>query len=174
MLKKIVVTILIVIFPVFAEAQLKVGMMNPDRVMDALPETAQVQQELQQYFQQRQEEFSREYSVFIEMMAQFEDQLEAGALTDAERQAEEERLMEKEEELNNLEQRLRQQIQMRQEELLGPIMQRVENVMVQIAMELDLDVVLNQQTSQGDLIVYYASERGVDITDRVIEELTTN
>jgi outer membrane protein len=174
MLKKILLTILISTFPLIAAAQLKVGIMNPERVMDALPETGQVQSDLEQFVQQKQEEFTAEYSVWIEAIGDFEERMEAGTLSEQERQREEQRLMEKEEDLGSLERRIQNQIQNRQNELLSPIMQRVENAMEEVARELDLEYVLNRQTSQGDLVVFYVSDRGIDITDRVIEKLTSN
>lgn len=174
MLKKLILTILITSFPLLAAAQLKVGVMNPERVMDALPETAQVQRDLEQFVQQRQQEFTREYSEWIEAITDYEERVDDGTLTGQQREQEEQRLLEKEEELENLENRIQMQIQNRQNELISPIMGRVENAMETVAREMDLDYVLNRQTSQGDLVVYYASERGVDITDRVIELLTTN
>ena len=174
MLKKILLTVLITTFPLIAAAQLKVGVMNPERVMDALPETEQVQRDLEQFVQQKQQEFTDEYSVWIEAVGEFEERVEAGTLSGQQRQQEEQRLMEMEEDLESLERRIQNQIQNRQNELLGPIMQRVENAMEEVARELDLEYVLNRQTSQGDLVVFYASDRGVDITDRVIEKLTSN
>jgi len=174
MLKKILLTILITTFPLIAAAQLKVGVMNPERVMDALPETEQVQRDLEQFVQQKQQEFTNEYSVWIEAVGEFEERVESGAISSQERQQEEQRLMEKEEDLENLERRIQNQIQTRQNELLSPIMQRVESAMEEVARELDLEYVLNKQTSQGDLVIFYASDRGVDITDRVIEKLTSN
>lgn len=174
MLKKILLTILITTFPLIAAAQLKVGIMNPERVMDALPETEQVQRDLEQFVQQKQQEFTDEYSVWIEAVGEFEERMEAGTLSEQQRQQEEERLMEMEADLESLERRIQNQIQNRQNELLGPIMQRVEGAMEEVARELDLEYVLNRQTSQGDLVVFYASDRGIDITDRVIEKLTSN
>lgn len=174
MLKKLILTILILSFPLLAAAQLKVGIMNPERVMDALPETAQVQRDLEQFVQQQQEEFTQEYSVYIEAVTDYEERVDDGTLTGQQREEEEQRLMEQEEALENMENRIQTQIQNRQNELISPIMQRVEEAMETVARDLDLDYVLNQQTSQGDLVVYYASDRGVDITERVIELLTSN
>jgi len=174
MLRKTVLTILLASIPLLAAAQLKVGIMNPERVMDSLPETEEIQRELEQFVQQRQQEFTESYSVWIEAVTSYEERVEDGTLSGQQRQQEEERLMEQEEELGNMEQRIQAQIQNRQNELIGPVMQRVEDAMETVARELDLDYVLNQQTSTGDPVVYYSSERGVDITDQVIEKLTSN
>ncbi len=174
MTRKFILTILLTTLPFIALAQLKVGTMNPERVMDAMPETQQIQQELEQYVQQRQQEFTEEYSVWIEAVTEYEEQVENGTLSGQQQQQLEQELMEQEEELGNMEQRIQAQIQNRQNELMGPIMQQVENALEVVAQEMDLDYVINQQTSQGDPVVFYASDRGIDITDRVIEQLTSN
>lgn len=174
MIKKIVLTILVTFIPLLAAAQLTVGIMNPERVMDSLPETEEIQRELEQFVQQRQQEFTDRYSQWIEDVSSYEERVEEGSLTGEQRQQEEERLAEQEEELGSLEQRVQTQIQNRQNELISPIMQRVEDAMETVAVELDLDYVLNTQTSAGDPVVYYSSQRGVDITDQVIEKLTSN
>lgn len=174
MLRKFILTILLTAIPFLVSAQLKVGVMNPERVMDALPEVEQVQQELQRFVEQRQQAFTDEYSVWIESVTEYEEQVEAGTLTGQQRQQREQELAEKEQELEALEQRIQRQIQNRQNELLSPVMQRVENAMQDVAQELELEYVINRQTSMGDPVVYYASERGVDITDRVIQKLTSN
>ncbi|MEX2574037.1 MAG: OmpH family outer membrane protein [Balneolaceae bacterium] len=174
MLKKILLTLLVALFPLLATAQLKVGIMNPEQVMDALPETAEIQRDLEQFVQEKQQEFSEEYSAWMEAVSNFEARVEEGSLSGQQRQQEEQELMDREEELGNLETRIQGQIQDRQNELIGPIMQQVENAMGVIASELDLDYVLNKQTSQGDPVVYYASDRGTDITDLIIERITSN
>lgn len=154
--------------------QLKVGIMDPDRVMISLPETEQIQQELQEYNQQMEEMFTAEYSEWMDAVNEFEAAVESGTISDSEQQEEEARLLEQEEELQNLQQRIQRQIQARQNELIGPIMQRVEEALERVADEMNLDYVLNTQTSTGDPLVYYASDRAVDITDRVISVLTSN
>jgi len=175
MMKNGFLTILISLLPLFVSAQqLKVGIMDPDRVMMSLPETQEIQQQLEQYNQQMEELFVGEYTTWMDEINRYEQAIEEGTLAGQAREAEEQRLIEKEEELENLERRIQMQIQNRQNELINPIMQRVEQALEVAAEEHDLDYVLNTQTSMGDPLIYYASERSVDITDRVIEILTSN
>ncbi len=173
-MKRLLITTLLLTLPVLASAQLKVGIMSPDEVLDALPETAQVQSELEQYIQQRQATFQNRYQEWIEQLTQFSEQAEAGELSEAEQRREEERLTEIQEELNSLQNRIEQQIQQRQNELFNPLLVRVENAMAEVSEELGLDFVINKESSTGDPIVYYSSQRASDITQNVIEKLTQN
>lgn len=155
-------------------AQLSVGIMNPDEVMRSLPETEEIQQELDAYGQELEEEFVGRYSAWMDEVNAYEEQMESGSLSSEEQTALEEQLMGEEEQLANLERRIQTQLQQRQSELIEPIMRRVEEAMQETAMEHDLDFVLNTQTSAGDPLIYYASDRSVDITEQVIERLTSN
>jgi Skp family chaperone for outer membrane proteins len=73
-----------------------------------------------------------------------------------------------------MESRIQRQIQQRQNELFSPLLNRVDTAMSEVAEELELEFVINQTASSGDPIVYYSSQRGVDITERVIQKLTQN
>jgi outer membrane protein len=173
-MKRTLLTLLILSLPALAFGQLKVGIMNPDEVLEALPETAQVEADLQEFIEQRQQNYQQRYQSWIEEVTQYSERAEAGELSEAQQQQEEERLMEAQEELNSLQNRIQQQIQRRQNDLFSPLLTRVESAMEEVAEELGLEFVLNKTASTGDPIVYYSSQRGVDITERVIEKLTQN
>ncbi len=173
-MKKTLLTILFITLPMVAFGQLKVGIMNPDEVLDALPETEQVEAEIRSYMQERQQAFQDRYQAWVEDLTQFSEQVEAGQLSEQEQRRQEESLTERQEELNNLQERIQRQIQQRQNELFSPLLNRVDQAMSEVAEELGLEFVLNKNTGTGDPIVFYASERGVDITQRVIEKLTQN
>jgi outer membrane protein len=173
-MKKTLLTILFITLPMVAYGQLKVGIMNPDEVLDALPETEQVEAEIRTYMQERQQSFQDRYQAWVEDLTQFSEQVEAGQLSEQEQRRQEESLTERQEELNNLQERIQRQIQQRQNELFSPLLNRVDQAMSEVAEELGLEFVLNKNTGTGDPIVFYASERGVDITQRVIEKLTQN
>lgn len=173
-MKQIILTILFILLPLTVFGQLKVGTMNPDAVLDALPETEQVESQIQQYIQQRQAEFQDRYQVWIDDLTEFSELAEAGEISEEEQARREAELQERQEELSNMESRIQRQIQQRQNELFSPLLNRVDAAMSEVAEELELEFVINKTASSGDPIVYYSSQRGVDITERVIQKLTQN
>ncbi|MDX1640741.1 MAG: OmpH family outer membrane protein [Balneolaceae bacterium] len=173
-MKRLSITLLLLLVPLVASAQLKVAVMNPDSVLDAMPETAQVQSELEEYMQERQDAFQARYQDWINQMTEYSQQAEAGTLSQAEQQEEEARLSELQQELNSLQQRIQQQIQQRQTELFNPLLERVDAAMAEVCEERGLDYVINKTTNSGGPIVYYASDRAPDITQNVIDKLTQN
>jgi len=173
-MKKLQLLLLFLFIPVLASAQLSVGVMSPDNVLDSLPETSEIESQLQQYVQEREQRFQERYQSWIEELTAYSEQAEAGTLTEQQQQQEEERLAELQEELSSFQQRIQNQIRQRQNELFTPLLNRVEGAMEAVARDLGLDYVINKQSGTGDPIVYYMSDRGVDITERVIQHLTQN
>lgn len=173
-MKKLIITALLLLLPALAMAQLKVGIMSPDDVLDAMPEAAQVQQQLEEYIQQRQSAFETRYQEWISELTEFSELVEAGSISEQEQTRQEERLRELQEELNSFQNRIDTQIQQRQNELFNPLLVKVEDAMAEVSEELGLDFVLNRTSNTGDPIVYYASQRASDITERVIQKLTQN
>lgn len=174
MLKKITTTALFLFLPMMVMGQMKVGVMSPQEVLDALPETAERQAELQSFINDKRIEFTEKYGEWIELVTAFEERVQSNLLNEQARQREEDRLAEMEEELGNLENRIQNEIDRKRAELLNPILQRIDRAMTEVAEEIGLDFVINKETGMGDPIVYFTSQRGVDITQRVIQKLTSN
>lgn len=173
-MKKIILTSVLFLIPVLLSAQLKMGVMDPDEVLDALPETVQVQSDLENFVQQRQETFQIRYQDWLGQMTSYSERVESGEISQADVPAEEERLTEMQEELNSLQQLIQRQIQERQNELFNPLLLRVETAMAEVSEELGLDFVINKTTNTGDPIIYFSSQRAPDITEQVIQKLTQN
>ncbi len=173
-MKRLSFTLLLLLVPVIATAQLKVAVMNPDSVLDALPETQQVQAELESYIQERDSAFQEQYQDWVDQLTELSEQAEAGTLSEEQQQSEEQRLTEMRDELNSLQTRMQQQIQEKQTELFNPLLVRVEDAMAEVSEEMGLDYVINKSSNTGDPIVYYASDRAPDITQNVIDKLTQN
>jgi len=76
----LIISILLLSIPVLASAQLKVGIMDPDQVLDAMPEATQVQNELEQYIERRQASFQQRYQEWMEELTDYAERDEAGTL----------------------------------------------------------------------------------------------
>lgn len=173
-MRKLLLLTVLVLFPALAFSQLKMGIMDPQIVLDALPEAAEVESQLQSYVDERERVFQQRYMDWIEEVTKYSERVEAGTLGDSERRQEEERLAEGESELQALQNRIQNQIRQRQNELFSPLLTRIDRAMETVSRDLGLDYVVNKTSNTGDPIIYYASERGVDITERVIEFLQQN
>lgn len=171
-MKRIIITAFILLLPMLASAQVRVGVMNPETVLDALPGMAEIQTEIQAFEQQRAQQFQTQYASFMEDYSAF--QQEQPNLSQAQQTERMEEFMSREEELQALEQQLQSQIETRWNELFNPIMNRVDTAVQTVAEEMDLDFIFNEVTAQGDPLVYFSSDRVFNITNQVIETVTNN
>ena len=54
---------------------------------------------------------------------------------------------------------------------MTPIIEKMDLAIKAIATEMGLDLVLNEMTSYGDAIIFYANEEKLNITQQVIAKL---
>ncbi len=161
--------LLILLLSAGAFAQLKVGYMNPQKALASLPEYEAALNQVNTLITQRDGELSSDAN---SLQTQFtEYQQISVSLNDQQRFAEETRLDSLNQEYLKKRQSYQDEIQARRAQLLQPIIAKVNAALEAVAKELELDFVMNQQTSTGDSIIYYTSEGQKDITDLVIAKV---
>lgn len=156
-----------------ASAQdMTIGFVEPRAILERMPEMRAVQQRLQNFAERKQTELgSKEQELQTELELY---QQKVGVISESARQQEEERLTALETEFRQLQSQAQQELQQRQAELMGPLLQQVQEAIDAVASRKGLDYVLNQTTSNGDVIILYVSPRvqeEYDITDDVMQEL---
>lgn len=154
------------------QQELQIGYVEPQAILEQMPEMQSVQQRLQNFVQEKREEFAEQQTSFQERVAEFEEQ--ASVMSDEARQQEEEELGQLQSELQQAQSQFQQEIQERQQELMGPLYEQINEAIDNVASEMGLTYVLNTATNQGDVIILYASEEAqeqYDITDEVMDEL---
>jgi outer membrane protein len=76
--------------------------------------------------------------------------------------------------LQQSQEQIRREIQERQAELMGPLLDQMQDSIDAVAQERGIDFVLNTTTSTGDVIILYVRETlrdEYDITDAVMRHL---
>jgi outer membrane protein len=157
----------------FAQSN-KVGYINPQQVLQALPETAAVERKLQEYVQLKQAEFSTQEEAFLSKVRRLQEQIQAQLISEQELARQRTALEQEQEELYALLDSQQIELRRRQQELLQPILESIDDAIDKVAQELQLDYVLNEATNQGESILLFVSTSGrqsLNITDRVIQKL---
>ncbi|PWN05155.1 OmpH family outer membrane protein [Rhodohalobacter mucosus] len=158
--------------PAASAQDMTIGFVEPRAILERMPEMSAVRQRLQNFAERKQNELGtkeRELQTEIELYQQ-----KVGVISETARQQEEERLTALETEFRQLQTEAQQELQQRQAELMGPLLQQVQEAIDTVAARRGLDYVLNQTTSNGDVIILYVSPRvqeEYDITDAVMQEL---
>lgn len=168
--KALLLTVFLVAgFTINSQAQLKVGYMNPQKVLNALPAVEQVQKEIDKIITERDTELSKDAANVQKQFAEY--QQKQATLSEERRAQEEERLTQLNTELENKRNAFQQEILQKRAQLLQPIYADINTAMEEVAKEMGIDMVLNQQTNTGDVIIFYAAENQLDISNEVINKV---
>lgn len=152
--------------------ELKIGYVNPQAVLAKMPEMKAIQQRLQNFAERKQNELLQQEQKFQQAVTEYEQK--AGVISQEANQREQQRLVQMQQDLQTAQQEAEQALQQRREELLGPMFTQIGEAIDAVAAEMGLSYVLNTTTSNGDLIILYASEEfqsKYDITDAVMQKL---
>jgi outer membrane protein len=152
-----------------AIAQIKIGYANPARVLSSLPEVEEVDQQIQALIEQSDEELAAKATELQSVFTNYESNM--NNLSEQERVTREEELMEMNQQFEQDRESMMNNIRQRRSELMTPIIEKMNNAMEEIAAEMELDLILNEGTSTGDAIVFFANSEELDITDRIIERI---
>lgn len=162
-----VIFLLGIIFSLPAMAQLKVAYVNSDRIMQEWEEASEAQKKLDAEAQKLEERYREMTAEFDSLSKQFQQQQYVMS---------EERRQEKQRELQQLQQRIQRfqmenvgpqgQIYAKQEEILGPVLDKINRAIKKVASDNNYDYVFD--SVGGNLL--YAEEKH-NITADVLYEL---
>lgn len=152
-----------------AFAQVKIGYTNPARILSQLPEVEEVDQQIQVLIQERDEELSAKASSLQQVFTDYENTM--GSLSQQERTTREQELMEMNQQFEQDRESMMNEIRQKRSEMMAPIIEDMNAAMEEVAQEMGLDLVLNEGTSYGDAIIFFANSEKLDITDKILEKL---
>lgn len=155
-----------------AQDQTEIGYVDPQSILSKMPEMKAVQQRLQNFIERKREEFASKQQDFQQQVAEY--QQKEDVINESARQREEERLGKLNAELQEFQSQIQQEIQQKQQELVSPLLDQIDEAVSAVAQDMGLTYVINTTTSQGDMIILYASneaEQKYNITDRVMRQL---
>ncbi len=155
-----------------SDSELKIGYVDPQTILSKMPEMKAVQQELRNFAERKQKELQKKQENFQQQMEQL--QQKSTVISDQAKKQEEERLGEMNAELQQFQTQMQQEIQKKQQELMSPVYEQIEKAIDNVASRQNLSYVLNTTTTNGDVIILYASDSAqakYNITDQVMQEL---
>jgi outer membrane protein len=152
--------------------EMEIGYVDPQAILNKMPQMKGVQQRLQNFVERKREEFTTKQQDFQQQVSEY--QQKADVINESARQREEERLGKLNAELQQYQTQIQQEIQEKQQELVSPLLEEIDNAVATVAEDMGLTYVINTTTSQGDMIILYASDEAqkkYNITDQVMEQL---
>jgi outer membrane protein len=155
-----------------AQQDLQIGYVDPQAVMNKMPEMKAVQQRLQNFIDKKRQEFSDKQADFQKQVSEY--QQKEAVISDEAKQKEQERLGKLNAELQQYQTQTQQEIQKKQQELISPLLDQIDSAVSKVAKRMGLTYVINTNTSGGDVIILYASDEAkqkYNITEQVMNEL---
>lgn len=150
-------------------AQVKIGYANPGRILSALPEVEQVDQQIQTMITESDQQLEQKANQLQQIFSDYEENM--NSMSEQERADREDELVELNDQFTQERETMMNRVRQRRAELMQPIIEKMNVAMEEVAQEMDLDLILNEGTSTGDLIVFYANSEQLNITDRIIAKL---
>ena len=158
--------VLLAVLP--AQAQVKVGYADYELVIVQMADYKKVQETLQSQAQKDQTALRAQEQVLQERLADYQ-QKQALLSADA-RQTREQELIKLQGELQQTQQQKLQALGQQEQELMGPLFERLQTAIDEVSRAEGLTMVFGVRAG-GDPVVLYASDAAVDITAKVMEKL---
>ncbi len=154
---------------VFAHAQtaMKIGYADVDYILSQMPESKEVESELQSTNTQLQNQLQAKYQEYEQKLAAY--QQGAATMLDAVRQEKETELAQLQQRMQKFQQDAQASLQKKTAELMEPLYTKVGNNIEAVAKEMGYTHILNGQVGGID-VVLYADEK-FDISDAVLKKM---
>lgn len=157
---------LLVVLP--AQAQVKVGYADYELVIVQMEDYRKVQEQLKSQAEKDQNSLRAQQQVLEEKL---QDYQQKQALLSAEaKQSREQELIKLQGQLQQAQQTKMQGLQQKEQELMGPLFERLQTAIDEISEAEGLTMVFGVRAG-GDPVVLYASDAAVDITTQIMEKL---
>ena len=166
---KFLSTILIGFLSVGLQAQFNIAYMNPNSILGQLEEVIAIDQQIEALINQRDQEIKIKANTLQQAFSEYD--ATRSSLTNEEHKAIEAELLKQNQELESERESYLNEIRQRRAQLLQPVIDRMNVAIDKIAKQMDIDIVLNEDTSYGDAIIFYSSEYRLNITKLVLAEL---
>ncbi|MBZ0198822.1 MAG: OmpH family outer membrane protein [Ignavibacteriaceae bacterium] len=160
--------LLILLFTGFSFAQLKIGYVDSDTIMDKLPDAQDARQKLDQMIQEWQTELTKLENDWKQKYDEYDKR--KLIMTDQTRAEMEQQLVQLEQNISKYREEkfgTNGELFLKQEEVMKPVQNRVFSAIEEIAKEEDFDFVFDRS---GDIMLLFAKEE-YDITAQVLDKL---
>ena len=144
----------------------KFGYVFSLQILAEFPETKQADANLETLQTQLQKKFEGMYTAAQNQAKQFQDDFAAGNLSPVQQEQAQATLAAEEKKIVEFQQKIQKQIEDKRNELYGPILEKVDGAIKEVAKEEGLTMVFNADTQ----ILLYADE-STNVTDKVKAKL---
>jgi len=168
LLKKGTLTVLFFLTVFSVYGQTKIGYTNIELVLSYMPEARKMEQDLTTFQKKLQEQYDVKLKYAQSKLEEYQQQ-EANLAPDQKKTKEAE-LMKLQEEIKKFEEDSQNNLVTKREELLGPITERLQKAIEDVASELGFTYILNQTNSSGVSTILHGPKEN-DVTEAIMKKL---
>lgn len=147
-------------------SQVKIGYMNPNEALSQIDEVLAIEKQIEQLIQTRDQDLVAKTDKLQQDFTTYEES--KGVLSAEARATKEQELLSRNDALEEERQNYLNEIRQKRTQLMTPVIERLNSAIESVAIEMGIDLVLNEATSYGDPIIYYSSEEKLNITAQVV------
>jgi outer membrane protein len=152
-----------------AEAQSRVGYVDPEFLLLQMPEARQIRSELERQAEQDQRALQQLGQQLQQKATEYEQS--ASLLSDAARQTREQEIVQLQQSLQTQQQQKLQALQQREAQMLQPVFDKFNDAVSAIAEEMNLTFVMASSVNGGAVLLYADNDNAVDLTEPVAARL---
>lgn len=153
-----------------ALAQVKIGYTNVELILAYMPESRAVEKGLQTFEQKLATKLKAQEGFAQGKLAEYQDLEARGKLTPEQRAERERELQKLDEELKKAGADAEYELATKRQQLLDPVLQKLQNAIDEVAKAGGYTLVLNQTTSAGVSTILYGPPED-DLTERILTKL---
>ena len=158
------IALLLLLFVSSANAQNKIGYTDPDLIIASMSEYNQVMQQVQAFYQTKQQELQQEALDLERAVGEYQNQ--AGLMTAEAKTAKETELAGRQQAIQQKAAQAEQEFNAKQAELLEPLLAKVQKAIDEVAVAQSLAMVV-----RAPMLLYANDTQTVDITREVAAKL---
>jgi outer membrane protein len=145
----------------------KVGYADIDYIFDQMPESKQIETDLQSLQVQLKKQYDAKVQDFQKKLAEY--QAYGNTVPDAVKQNTERELQQMQQNLENLQQDSQTNLQKKQSDLMGPVYAKVGKTIAEVAKENGYTMIVTSKVSGIDVVLF--SDDRIDVSDLVLKKL---
>ena len=147
----------------------KIGYTNSAEILQAMPEFKSAQTTVDTYRTQLASKFEKRATDWQAKVEKYQQDVNAGLLTPNQMREKEATLGTEQQEIAQMEQNLTQQLSQKEQEVLAPILKKLQDAIDSVGKESGYDYILNADSYSGGIILY--KKPGDDVTAKVKAKL---
>lgn len=170
-LKTLFVSAILTLFAISVQAQdnLKIAYVDTEYILAQMPETKQIQSDLQAYQRQLMNKIQATMQGFQTQLDAY--QKGAATMTEEARGTKEQELQELQQQIQQDQQQAQLSLQQKENELLAPVYEKIQTNIDKVAEQNNYTHIFNSNIAGNAILLYVKNQEEADISDKILQAM---